>query len=261
MKLKQFLKAARGQVCGGSDYQWDCFPDGQFMDVSDLDGNEVAGCIFSRKSQLVYQVEVHVYDDKVAYRWIDPDWMVDYGSEAERRKVDKMNAYDDTNFTDVESEDEILHLLSEVVSCTYVHSKPIFADKDAPVVGLNPAAAWPFPKGQTTGFVGDDGSEDLGEPNRDAGTSAEQELDDINELFNDFDSDSLGGPQTEFEVVLTVRHRFSVKAETMEGAIGKAKEFNKNFRNGGWPEGLIWEDQWISKETATRRLETVNIED
>lgn len=260
MKLKKFLKAADSRISGGSDYLWSCFPDGQFIDVSNIDGKEVGGCIVSRKTQEVYQIEVSVEEDNVVYRWTSPDYIVEYGIEADRRKIDKFIAYDNVRYTDIDDDDEILDLVHRIVHMTYVHSHTPIEDEP---VGLSPAAEWPFPKG---GLPADPTeSNRSGDSDSDAGDYID--IDD-DEGF-DYDAclaatgadDEASIPQTEFEVVLTVKHKLSVKASTMEGAVVKAKEFNKNFRNGHWPEGLVWEDQWVSKETVARRLETVNIED
>lgn len=255
MKLKQFLKAVDSRICGGSEYLWDCFPDGQYIDISDIEGHEIGGCIASRKTQEVYQIEIHIEEDNQVFRWTSPDWVTEYGMEADRRKIDKFNAYDDVAYTDVSGEDEMLDIARRVVHMTFVHSHTPIKDE---VIGLSPAAAWPFPKGQTTGFVGDDGSDDLGEPDRDAGVFDDY----VDGMSGEFDyTPPAEEEEEEFEVVLTVKHKLSVTAPSMEDAVQKAREFNKSFKNGGWPKGLVWEDQWVSKETATRRLETVIIKD
>ena len=309
MKLKKFLKAANGRICGGTEYQWDCFPNGQYTDVSDLDGNEIGGCIYNRLSMKVYQVEVHVYDDEVSYRWTNPEWEQAYEDEASKRNVDPINAYDHVNYTIIDDEDEILHLLSEVVHMTYVHSKPI-KPVDEPKMEdikscLNPSAAWPFSTNPNlTGLVGETkktspssawpfpvGNPDSNEDDDLDGTDADwghddEDVDAVNELLSEasrddgFDIDEFNHhadvesccvgngccgerevPETDFEVTLTVRHRFAVSARNMEQAIDKARLFQKDMKSGVWPKGLIWEDQWVSKTAVTHRLETTHIED
>lgn len=264
MKLKKFLKAVDGYVCGGSEYQWKCFPNAQFMDVSDLDGNEIGGCIFSRTDQTVYQVEVHVYDDEVAYRWIDPKWSLEYGIEAEQRNVSKFNAYDDVDFTQVESEKEILDLLHSVIHKTYVHSKPIAkkATSMSPPPAtpkMNPAAAWPFPTDLS--MSSEDEDETLDGLDADWGNVDEEGFDVDEYRAQAGVLDEVPVEQKEFEVVLTVKHRFTVKARNMEAAGDKAKEFQLDMKSGGWPAGLSWEDRWVSKVAVTRRCETVTIEE
>jgi hypothetical protein len=258
MKLKKFLKAADSRVCGGSEYQWDCFGrNAQYMDISDLSGEEIGGCIFDRETQVVYQVELYVNSDNVAYRWLEPEWACEYGLEADRRKVDKMIAYDDVRFTEVYSEEDILDLTHRIVHNTYVHSKPID--------GIGPAAAWPFPPMGNKQFVGQ-ANFDTDPPT--AEEMAESWNDDDEDGFDVDEFRSMAGvesedepAQEEYEVMLTVKHRFTVKARNMEAACDKAKEFQQNMKSGGWPEGLCWEDRWVSKVGASKRLETLNIED
>lgn len=282
MKLKKFLKAANGRICGGTEYQWDCFPNGQYTDVSDLDGNEVGGCIYNRLTMKVYQVEVHVYDDQVSYRWTHPEWEQAYYDEANRRNVDGDNAYDDVQYNLIDDEDEILHLLTEVVHMTYVHSKPAksnnpadawpFSDEDKEgfsidkfnkeVKGLSPTSAWPFPM-MTRPQTNED--DELDGTDEDWGHDDENDEDccdcDCDSSCCGSNDDALQVPEKEFEVLLTVKHRFSVKARNMEQAIDKAKLFEKDMKSGVWPKGLCWEDRWVSKTAVSRRLETTNIEE
>lgn len=297
MKLKKFLKAANGRICGGTEYQWECFPNGQYTDVSDLDGNEVGGCIYNRLSMKVYQVEVHVYDDQVSYRWTHPEWKQAYYDEAEARGVDSRTAYDDVDFTDVFEEEDILKLLTEIVHLTYVHSKPLVDSKkpiknldpasawpfntiepSKEVKGLNPASAWPFPlmdRPQCSEDEDLDGTDaDWGHDEiYDGPCDCQMAYDDVDECNMESAEAARGCcgdgccgvervvPEKEFEVLLTVKHRFSVKARNMEQAIDKAKLFEKDMKSGVWPKGLCWEDRWVSKTAVSRRLETTNIEE
>jgi hypothetical protein len=244
------------------------------MDVSDIIGNEVGGCIFDRKTQQVYQVEVYAYPDNVAYRWIDPKWSLEYGIEAERRGVDKFNAYDDVEFTQVETEDDVLHLLTEMVHGTYVHSKPIKPEFTAGYrvdQTLNPVSAWPFPpmgakKEETLSYTGPiPPGYDTDEYNNDEGMSGAmddwKEDGDSGEGLDWDDLEETAEPKTEYEVVLTVKHRFTVKARNMEAAGDTAKRFQADMKSGSWEDGLCWEDRWVSKVAVAKRLETVNIED
>jgi hypothetical protein len=275
MKLKKFLKAADSRVCGGSVFQWDCFGlNAQFMDVSDLSGEEIGGCIFDRETQQVYQVEAYVNSDSVAYRWTDPEWVDAYKDECATRKVSKTKAYDDVKFTEVASEEDILDLLHRIVHNTYVHSKPI--------EGLTPASAWPFPimgsmkcEAEIPDNEYNEGYDDDWKEGGDSGAGIDWDNDDSDE--DGFDVDEFrnmagvdhtddaffeeAAPQQEYEVLLTVKHRFTVKARNMEAACDKAKEFQEDMKSGAWPKGLSWEDRWVTKVGATKRLETTHIED
>lgn len=123
MKLNKFLEAADGQITGGSEYQWKCYgPDARFMDVSDIDNNEVGSCIFDSKTKKVYEVTANVYEDDVVYRWIDHKYESMYYDEADSRGVNPVQAYDDVVYTIENDEDKILELVHKIVHKTYVHS-------------------------------------------------------------------------------------------------------------------------------------------
>jgi hypothetical protein len=153
MKIQDVSLAAGHRVCGGSEYQWQCWPDAQFMDFTDIDGQEVAGCTYSREDQTVYSAEVHLYEDdekdSVSYRWLNPDWKQAMLDEAERRNVNSTVAYDGVTFTDIEDETEFLDLMSRIVHHTYVHAKKIV--KDETIIGMSPQSGWPFPTGPKPG--------------------------------------------------------------------------------------------------------------
>jgi hypothetical protein len=55
-----------------------------------------------------------------------------------------------------------------------------------------------------------------------------------------------------YEVVVTVKHRFSVDADTMEDSTLVAREFVRNLKPapGAWGDDICWEDQEVVKVTA-----------
>lgn len=125
MNLQEFMGAVDCRICGGSTFQWECYPNARYMDISDINGNEVGSCLFSTVSQEVYEVEFYVYDDEVAYRWTDPLYASARNKESIIKGLDPSIAYDDIKFTEVKSEEEILKLARSIVHMTYVHSHPI----------------------------------------------------------------------------------------------------------------------------------------
>ena len=254
MKLLDVLQAAKGRVVGGSEFQWKCWPDAQFMDLSDIDGTEVAGCVFSRKNHDVYEVECHVYDDEISYKWVAPEWRKALKDEAKERGIDNKNAYDDVPFIKVKHEDEILKLLTHIIHKTYVHSKhnpTLAAATELLAENDRFAEPWPFtPLDQTDDIVNDDGE---------------------CPMCNNCDCDKETGgwvnptPYTGekemskkemYEVVLNVKHVFEVKADSMEEAIELAKEFESGMKPKlGWPDGLVWLDRYVVKQSAGQRIE------
>jgi hypothetical protein len=281
MKIQDVSLAAGHRVCGGSEYQWQCWPDAQFMDFTDIDGQEVAGCIYSREDQTVYSAEVHLYEpefaDSVSYRWLNPDWKQAMLDEATQRGVDSANAYDGVQFTDIEDETEFLDLVSRIVHHTYVHAKKVVADET--IVGMSPQAGWPFPTPPQAGwpfptppqdapaspdvwddlihYDGDEPAECNGcggggccggcdrENESDRSFSA-SELDDLEREFNE--------PKTTWEVTITTKHRLDIEARNYEEVVTKARAFKENVKVHEWGEGVFWMDHWISKETVSKRI-------
>lgn len=125
MNLQQFMDAVDCRVCGGSTFQWECYPNGRYMDISNLNGNEVGSCIFSTISQEVYEITFYVYEDNVAYRWTDPVYETARDDESAMLGLDPDLAYDDVKFTDIVSEEEMLKIARSIVHMTYVHFKPL----------------------------------------------------------------------------------------------------------------------------------------
>lgn len=127
MNLQEFMNATGAHVSGGSEYQWGCFPDARFMDISDIDGNEIGSCVFSTSNQNVFEIVLSVEPDDLSYRWTDPDWEDSRKAEAKLRGIDDGVAYDDVFYTEIKTEDEILKLASSITHMTYVHSHvPIY---------------------------------------------------------------------------------------------------------------------------------------
>ena len=130
MNLQQFLEAVDFRICNGSEYQWECYPNARYLDISDINGNDVCSCLFNTKSQEVYEVTVYLYDSFAAYRWIDPLYAPAHAAEAEIRGVDSTLAIDDLKFIDIESEADILKTARSIVHMTYVHSHSLLRNEN-----------------------------------------------------------------------------------------------------------------------------------
>jgi len=111
MKLSEVNEVLGHKITGGSDYQWNCYPDGRYLDYeSDFAHVSV---LYSAVDQTVYQAEVSVKreawdEDKKPYRWLNPDYVEDFYKESEKRQVDTDIAWDDVKWIDLESADDFL---------------------------------------------------------------------------------------------------------------------------------------------------------
>ena len=111
MKLAQINEAMNHQITGGSEYQWNCYPDGRYLDYE----SEYAhvSVLYSTVDQTVYQAEVSVKreawdEDKKPYRWLNPDYKDALYKESEKRKVDTDIAWDDVKWIDLEMAEDFL---------------------------------------------------------------------------------------------------------------------------------------------------------
>jgi hypothetical protein len=233
MLFADFLTAADYRISQGGEFQWNCYPNAQFLDITDIDGVNIGSCVFSTKTHRVYEVEVYISDDSAAYRWMDPEWAKDYNEEAKNRNVDPKKAYDNVYFTPVDTEDEILHIMRSVAHKTYVHHRPEVVDD--------------LKTDSTKSFCCCDSS----------GGECSSKC-----SKKDENAEESNATLEEFQVVIGVDHHFSVKAPTMDEAIRLAHQFTSNMKpSAPYPSGVAWMDSYASKETVTRELVTTSITD
>jgi len=116
MKLEQVLKATNYAVTGGSEYQWNCWPDARFIDFA----NDVADAsvVYSIVDQTIYHFEVCAKEDSdgtTAYRWMNPEFKQAYLDEAKTRNCDPDQAWDDVKWKDTDGEEDILDKVNAIM--------------------------------------------------------------------------------------------------------------------------------------------------
>jgi len=108
--LKEWMEIVDYKITEGSDFGWLCYgKDVHMLDSwnGEQDGHSFT-VIFDTKTQVVYEVQAHDYVHNRAYRMINPDFQKKTKKEAKRRDVDKNNAWDDVNYTDLEVDDDFI---------------------------------------------------------------------------------------------------------------------------------------------------------
>jgi hypothetical protein len=217
MILSDFTTATDSRVCGGSEFTWGCFPNARYMDIANIDGEEVVGCVFNYKTQEVYSVEAFVYEDNVAFRWIDQKWVNSHIAESTERGFDPDQAYDDVKFTNIIDETEILNLARKIVHKTYVHShKDMNWDQAIKEASIDPSSFDDHMKNQPP---------------------------------------DMGSPDTrEYNVSITSVHKIDVTATNMEEAVEKAKSFVSGMKPVIQVSGTCWMDNYFSKVDVSRQL-------
>jgi hypothetical protein len=111
MKLSQVNEAMNHKIVGGSDYQWNCFPNARFLDY-ESDYAHV-GILYSTVTQEVYQADVNIKldmwaQDEKPYRWTNPSWKDGYLNEAKERNIDPDQAWDDVKYVGLEVAEDFL---------------------------------------------------------------------------------------------------------------------------------------------------------
>lgn len=111
MRLNEINEVLGHRITGGSEYQWNCYPDGRYLDYE----SEYAhvSILYSTVDQTVYQAEVSVKreawdEDKKPYRWLNPDYKDALYKESKKRKVDTNIAWDDVKWIDLEMAEDFL---------------------------------------------------------------------------------------------------------------------------------------------------------
>lgn len=108
--IKEFMEVVDYKINDGSEYCWDCFgSNARHLGYWDSDGNQsTISIVYDTKTQIVYTMEAwdHVHDR--VYRWVHPDYLQAVKNESEERGVEFKNAYDAVDYTDLETEEDML---------------------------------------------------------------------------------------------------------------------------------------------------------
>lgn len=117
--IKDFLNTIGYRITGGSEYQWQCY--GKLAQTIDSDrkanrADYSASVVFDRDDQLVYEVTVCDYNNRRAYRMINPDFKLGHDQEAADRNVLATQAWDDINYVDLEVPEDWLEKTRAIIA-------------------------------------------------------------------------------------------------------------------------------------------------
>lgn len=102
MHLSKVNEALEHKITGGSEFQWDCWPEARFLDYESDYAH--ASIVFNSATQEVYTAEINDKDNKhKPYRWLNPIYKQDYLNESAERNVDPYMAWDNTKWYDLET--------------------------------------------------------------------------------------------------------------------------------------------------------------
>ena len=114
MEIKQFLEAIQYKITEGSDFCWTCYgSNARYLDSTD--DKYSASIVFDGTTQTVYEATVCDYVNNRAYRWYNPLFKENYEQEARERKINVNQAWDDVNYGDTDSEEDLLDKIKAIV--------------------------------------------------------------------------------------------------------------------------------------------------
>ena len=108
--MKEWMELVGYRITEGCDYGWQCYgPNVYQLDSwnGEQDGHSFT-IIFDTRDQTVYEVQAHDYVHNRAYRMINEDYAKKMKKEAKRRDVDRDQAWDDVNYTELEVDDDFI---------------------------------------------------------------------------------------------------------------------------------------------------------
>ena len=139
MKLARINEAMNHKITGGSEYQWQCFPDARFLDY-ESDYAHVS-ILYSTVDQTVYQADASIkreawpnderYDKP--YRWTNPEFKNVYLNESKERNVDPTQAWDDVKWVELETDKDFLEKAKAMFNGDYWDTRiqiPVELDDD-----------------------------------------------------------------------------------------------------------------------------------
>lgn len=107
MHLSKVNEALEHKITGGSEFQWQCWPNARYLDYETEYAH--ASIVFNIDTQEVYTAEVNDKQDKhKPYRWMNPLYKQWYIDEAKEREVDPNQAWDNIKWYDLETREDWL---------------------------------------------------------------------------------------------------------------------------------------------------------
>jgi len=118
--LKEWMEAIGYRITEGDTYGWQCYGNNAYS-ISAWNGVHGRGgwsanVVFDTRDQTVFEADVCDYTNERAYRLINPDYRKDYDAEAKDRDSLANQAWDDVDFTDLETDDDWIQKALAIVA-------------------------------------------------------------------------------------------------------------------------------------------------
>ena len=117
--IKQFMEAVNYKITEGGEYGWSCYGPNTHS-LSSWNGVHGEGgwsidMVFDTQTQEVYEASVCDYTNIRAYRIINPNFVESHEKEAEMRGVNLKEAWDETDYIDLEVDNDWLEKAQAIV--------------------------------------------------------------------------------------------------------------------------------------------------
>ena len=113
MHLKKVNEALQHKITGGSEYYWHCWPNPRWLDYESEYAH--ASVVFNTETQEIYTAEICDKEHKYKpYRWLNPAYKQAMIDEAKDRVIDPNQAWDDTDWYDLETTEDWLEKASAI---------------------------------------------------------------------------------------------------------------------------------------------------
>jgi len=117
--LAEYFEITKYRITEGDTYGWQCYgPDAYQLSAWNGvhgKGGWSTNIIFCTKTQKVFEVEVCDYTNDRAYRLINPDFKEDHDNESDARGELGNQAWDEVNYTDLETDDDFMQKCLSIV--------------------------------------------------------------------------------------------------------------------------------------------------
>ena len=118
--MKEWMELVGYRITEGSEYTWQCYGSDAYAlnSWNGVHGNGgwSANIVFSTKSQKVYEAEICDYTNERAYRLINPKYKDKHDQEGIQRGKFENQAWDDVDYIDLETEEDLLEKLVAIVN-------------------------------------------------------------------------------------------------------------------------------------------------
>jgi hypothetical protein len=118
MKLKTAIEAVNYRFTSGDRFLWNCYGESAvYLNTTNVEDKSIGSIVFESTTADVLEITVEVPGEDLCYRWINPDVYQYYLLESASRNVNPNQAWDDVDYTDLETEEDIIEKLTAIANC------------------------------------------------------------------------------------------------------------------------------------------------